>query len=72
MTRRYYQLCRWCPKVRHDGDAEDAFADCADCEECSRCGGDGQVENPSGPRHYPVGCPKCGGTGRQRRDESAA
>ena len=45
------------------------FAPCpfgGDCVRCSRCNGDGEVAPRGKPNGYPVGCPKCGGSGRER------
>ena len=37
-----------------------------DCVRCSRCNGDGEVAPRGKPNGYPVGCPKCGGSGREK------
>ena len=35
------------------------------CTRCERCRGDGEVAPAGKPNGYPVGCPACGGTGRE-------
>jgi len=36
-------------------------------KKCIRCDGYGEVGDPAHPTHFPMLCPKCGGTGKTPR-----